>query len=94
MKNDRPTTAAARLLTALSLRADLATRHSEEHLALQAEYERALALRRRRETLRRDLAALDREIDRADSLLDRRVSATRFILRAHAELARTSGRAA
>jgi len=95
MKHRSPSTAdAAQLLTTLSLRPDLSSRLSDEHLALVSNYQRVLSLVRRKEQLEGELATLRREADRASELLQSRVSSARFSLHAWARATGTAGKAA
>ena len=81
-----PTTAAAaQLLTTLALRPDLATRMTDLHFRLQADYDRLLALRRQRSVLAEALDECDASLSSLASNVCNRVTAARFALRDYAE---------
>ncbi|HCP46871.1 MAG TPA: hypothetical protein DIU15_12565 [Deltaproteobacteria bacterium] len=77
-----PTTAAAaQLLTTLAMRPDLATRMTDLHFRLQADYERLLALRRQRSMLAEALDECDASLSSLASNVCNRVTVARLALR-------------
>ncbi len=79
------TRAAARLLTALSMRPDLASRITDLHFAVQRDYGHLVALARQRAALEEQLAACQRRLSTIADRVDSSVVAARFGLRPYTE---------
>ncbi len=78
----KPSTAAAQFLTEMALRPDLSATLSDDELRIRADYDRLIALERRRENLRFELESCRALVERIEQGLSQRVATARFSIRA------------